>query len=186
MPATALSTCRTATTMHRSDAAQLADKINALAEVFARPALTQRALEIWYDTLREFQTEAVFDCLNSWPKKHARFPAPSEVWTSVNERAINTREATAKQDHETALSTLPAPAWPPSATAEAHIAHIRELVRTWGRRRPGIWWAHRILERHAAGEYFAPISLRLANEAIAERRLPDTPVVERVPGEDDA
>lgn len=78
--------------MQKLDAPALATALNALAETFDRKAITGKALEMWFDTLREFQTEQVLSLLHSWPKIHGKMPVPAEVWKVLNERALEERE----------------------------------------------------------------------------------------------
>lgn len=37
-------------------------------------------------------------------------------------------------------------------------------------RKPGVWWAHEVVERHRRGESVAPAVLKRAEEAIAESK----------------
>jgi hypothetical protein len=78
--------------MQKHDATALATALNALAETFDRKAIPPRALEMWFDTLREFPTEVVLSLLHSWPKVHGKMPVPNEVWKALNERSIEDRE----------------------------------------------------------------------------------------------
>ncbi|HZR03670.1 MAG TPA: hypothetical protein VFA81_10915 [Burkholderiales bacterium] len=78
--------------MQKLDAPALAAALNALAETFDRKVIPAKALEMWFDTLREFPTESVLSLLHSWPKVHGKMPVPNEVWKALNERAIEERE----------------------------------------------------------------------------------------------
>jgi hypothetical protein len=78
--------------MLKMDATLLAQNLNCLAEVFEKKPVTAKGLEVWFDTLKEFPTEKVMDTIIHWPKTHAKFPTPSEVWKSCNERSIVARE----------------------------------------------------------------------------------------------
>ncbi len=78
--------------MQKLDLNALAGELNGLAETFERKAVTPKALEVWFDALREFPTEQVLALLHSWPKIHGKMPVPSEVWKVLNERAVDERE----------------------------------------------------------------------------------------------
>lgn len=84
--------------MQRTDIDLLGRQLNALAEAFDKKPVTVKAMEIWFDALREFPTERVMDVLNHWAKSHARFPVPSEVWKIVNERMADVREERAIEE----------------------------------------------------------------------------------------
>lgn len=78
--------------MQRTDMQLLADRLNGLAETFDKRPVSVKALEVWFDTLKEFPTERVMDLLNHWAKGHGKFPTPAEVWKTVNDRMIEARE----------------------------------------------------------------------------------------------
>jgi hypothetical protein len=78
--------------MQKLDTQLLANALNVLAETFDRKAVAPKALEMWFDTLREFPTESVLALLHSWPKIHGKMPVPAEVWKVLNERAVEDRE----------------------------------------------------------------------------------------------
>jgi hypothetical protein len=84
--------------MQKLDAPALAGALNALAETFDRKTIPPKALEMWFDTLREFPTEQVLPLLHSWPKIHGKMPVPSEVWKVLNERAVDEREQRLKAE----------------------------------------------------------------------------------------
>lgn len=66
--------------------------LNAVTEVFGNKPVPPKAIEIWFDTLREFETPRVVGCIRSWPKSHGKFPTPADVWKSLNEDATRNRE----------------------------------------------------------------------------------------------
>ena len=80
--------------MDKASAPQLASILNSLAEVFDRKPPTLKAVEIWFETLRDFETNRVFSVLNNWPKSNAKFPTPADVWKKVNEqKSVSTESA---------------------------------------------------------------------------------------------
>jgi hypothetical protein len=84
--------------MQKHDLPALANSLNGLAEVFDRKAVTPKALEVWFETLREFYTERVAGLLTAWPKTHSKFPTPAEVWKVLNDFNVEERERTAKAE----------------------------------------------------------------------------------------
>lgn len=84
--------------MQKIEAQLLAQNLNALAEVFEKKHVTAKALEVWFDTLKEFPTERVMGLLIGWPKSHTRFPAPAEVWKACNESMAAVREKRATEE----------------------------------------------------------------------------------------
>lgn len=79
--------------MVKTDIPTLLSQLNLLAEVYEKRPVSEKAAIVWYDTLREFPIQEVAGYLIHWPKSHAKFPLPSEVWKAVNERMIDKRES---------------------------------------------------------------------------------------------
>lgn len=82
--------------MIKTDIPTLLTQLNLLAEVYEKKPVSERAAQVWYDTLREFPINVTMDFLIHWPKAHNKFPVPADVWRVVNERMIDKREAEAK------------------------------------------------------------------------------------------
>jgi hypothetical protein len=148
----------------------LANQLNALAEVYERKAVTPKALEVWFDTLREFPCEQVMILLIGWPKSHHKMPVPSEVWKAMNEWTIDQRERHAFLDRQ-------APAFHPGVggkQAEAFIKAMRETLNKpkWS---PLEHW-QRVHDRQPDGS----IGRRFAAEVLRKRG-----VLDREPGSDD-
>lgn len=80
--------------MQKHDLENLASALNGLAEVFDKKPVTQKAVEIWFDTLREFAAERVIGLLLAWPKTHGKMPLPAELWKILNEYGIEERAKT--------------------------------------------------------------------------------------------
>ena len=83
--------------MQKYDVPELAVTLNGLAEVFDKKPVPQKALEMWFETLKEFPAERVFGLLSNWPKAHVKFPAPAEVWKPLNEWGIDERGRAAER-----------------------------------------------------------------------------------------
>ena len=116
--------------MQSIDLPQLTKELNALAEVFDRKPLTEKAAKVWFDTLREFPSELVLSLVIAWPKTHTKFPAPADVWKAMNERAADMRERKAEQERRE-------PAFYPGvggARAEEFIRKMRATLNMpkWG------------------------------------------------------
>lgn len=115
--------------MNRSDLPLFAERLNALSEVFGKPAVSVKAMEVWFDVLKEFPAERVMDVLNGWAKFNGRFPAPAQVWEKVNSIQIDNREA--KAAFERAQNTAPArEIYATSPRIEAICEHWRKVLGT--------------------------------------------------------
>lgn len=81
--------------MTRSDIPMFGAQLNALSEVFGKPPVTVKAMEVWFDALKDFPAERVMDVLNGWARFNGRFPMPAQVWERVNEKMVESRESRA-------------------------------------------------------------------------------------------
>lgn len=85
--------------MLNSDLSELAKRLNLLGEMLDRhKPLSEGAVLGWFDTLKEFETGAVFGLLGAWQKTHTKFPAPADVWKVLNEGASKRREDVAEAE----------------------------------------------------------------------------------------
>ena len=164
--------------MQKFDAGLLANQLNGLAEVFDKKALTPKALEIWFDTLKEFPLERVISTLISWPKSHQKFPVPSELWKILNEQAIDSREAIAASEKLAFARSIPVRTEAGSRIAKQMAAMLRRPARI-GRRE----LAQRMLD--AVGGDSGKLLLVQRDFVAANLGVAAFGVVERVPGEDD-
>jgi diketogulonate reductase-like aldo/keto reductase len=149
----------------------LAKQLNALAEVFDKKPVTPAALEVWFDTLREFPCEQVMTLLISWPQSHHKFPVPAEVWKSMNEWAIDRRE-------RKALIERQQPAFHPGvggAKAEEFIAKMRATLNNPAFSPLEHW--QRVYDKQPAGS----IGRKYAEEVLKKKGV----IEEREPGSDD-
>ena len=154
-----------------TDISTLKDRLAELADVFDRKPLTDKAIRVWFDTLREFPCEHVMSLLIGWPKTHTKFPAPAEVWKAMNEWAIDKREQKAARERREEFHPGVG-----GAQAEAFIAQIRKTLNNpqWT---PAEHW-QRVHERQPEGS----IGKRYAAEVLMKRGLLQEP---REPGQDD-
>ena len=167
--------------MTKTDTPLLATQLNALAEVFDKRTQTPAAVQVWMDTLREFPTERVLGLLIAWPKSHGKFPTPNDAWKILNEQSIDNREQRAaeekvRREYETGRMV----------SSEQGRKIIAGLMAGLSRaRRSPRYWAHKIIDRAAAGEDVIWIALAYAREALGLDPKTGLPKAERVPGEDD-
>lgn len=161
--------------MQKFDAALLSTHLNALAETFDRKPVSPKALEVWFDTLREFPTERVMGLLIGWPKAHAKFPAPADIWKSANEICLADRERSAELQKRVAREPLK---FERTEAGRRAGIEVRKLLRS-GRIKPLSHWKKVLVESRPES-----IGHRYATEAIGllERKSQ----VFREPGQDEA
>ena len=160
--------------MNKIDAQTLAQNLNALAEVFDRKPVSAKALEVWFDTLKEFPTEKVMGKLINWPKSHVKFPAPAEVWKECNEYSIKEREDRNARERAENVREPRAD----DAVARANIAKIKALLSR-PRKTPIQYWEMVLREapKGSLAESSAKECLKKLRGYVYEQ--------EREPGQDD-
>jgi len=157
-----------------TDLRTLAARLSDLAEVCDRKPPSERAMAVWFDTLKEFPIERVASLLIAWPKTHTKFPAPAELWKVVNDMGIGERETRAAR--ENAGSFHPGVG---GERAEEFIAKMRAILK-----RPK--WTP--LEHWRANLKRFPkehIGHRYALEALHAKEIIEQPEMQREPGQDD-
>ena len=152
--------------MTKFDLQALATQLNMLAEVYEKKPVSPKALEVWFDTLKDFPAERVLSFLISWHKTHPKFPVPSDVWKVCNESSIVQREEQAERERAMNVAE-------PCGDGAKWLAKIRA---TFGgeKRAPMDHWRH-VLNTAPRGS----IGHEYASEILNAR----TP--EREPGQDD-
>ena len=164
--------------MLRTDIGIFGTQLNAIAEVLGKPAVSVKAMEIWFDTLKEFPTEHVMDVLNNWLKRQGRFPTPAQVWDAVNENCIRERERRAAIERAQNFA-------PVRATEETtqygheYRARIRAILSS--RKKPFV--QHWLDIKANPNSSFS--QRMFAEEALRNLGHREQSPVERVPGEDD-
>ena len=161
--------------MHPSDSKVLGERLQELAEVFNAKPVSEKGLSVWFNVLREFPTERVCGILIGWPKFHAKFPVPAEVWKVANDSGIGERERKAEQEKKSEI-------FHPGvggAQAEKFIAEIRALLKqpTWT---PKQHW-QRNMKRFKPRQ----IGYEFAKEALEMKKVLDQPSLDREPGQDE-
>ena len=161
--------------MLTADVKLVSERLNGLAEVYAKPAVTEKAFGVWFETLKEFPTDRVMMILNGWPKQHGRFPTPAEVWKECNEKAIEDREKRAAHERKLLLAAPEYAA--PTAEGRALLARMRLEIRR-PKLSPVQHW-----ERLLAKPGITDFQRRFAIEALGN--LSGRRPLEREPGQDD-
>ena len=125
-----------------TDMLVLRDRLGELADVFERKPVTDKALRVWFDTLREFPIDRVAGLLIGWPKTHNKFPTPADLWKVCNELGIDERERKAAIENRE-------PEWEPSKRGEVFLQKMREILNR-PTRTPRQHWEH-VLKTQPAG-----------------------------------
>ena len=163
--------------MQTIDVKDFSAAMNGLAEVVDHKPVSQKGLEMWFDTLKEFPTPQVLGLIRAWPKSHTKFPAPADIWKALNEYRTKRLEQTAAADKLA------------FAQGERHmgatehgkrkLAEIYAILRR-PKRTPVEHW-----ESVLADATMTPFVHKFAREALDKIRPPRAPTPEREPGQDD-
>lgn len=86
--------------MQKYDAQVLAQNLNSICEVYDKKPISLKALEVWFDTLKEFPTQLVMDAVIGWPKMNSKFPTPADIWKQANDRSSRERERKAEAEKQ--------------------------------------------------------------------------------------
>ena len=156
-----------------TDISTLKERLAELSEVFDRKPLSDKALKVWFDTLRDFPCDQVMSILISWPRSHSKFPAPSEVWKAVNDWSIDRREKQAAAENRRDFHPGVG-----GAMAELFIAKMRETLNNPAFTPLEHW--KRVHDKQKPGS----IGHRYAEEVLKKRGVIEE-VEEREPGQDD-
>ena len=154
-----------------TDISTLKERLAELAEVFERKPLTEKALKVWFDTLRDFPCDQVMALLLGWPRTHGKMPVPAEVWKAMNDWAIDQRERKAASERNS-------PVFHPGVggrQAEVFIKQMRETLNKPAFSPLEHW--KRVLDKQPPGS----IGRRYAEEVLKKRGV----IEEREPGQDD-
>ena len=84
--------------MRPIDAPVLMQSLSGLADVYGTRAVSEKAVKVWLDALREFPVERVTGLLSGWPKANARMPVPKDVWVVLNDERTEEIERNAAAD----------------------------------------------------------------------------------------
>lgn len=123
--------------------------------VFVDEETREEWLEMWGAALAGMTGEQMKQGLEQCAKKHVWPPTIAEF-----------KELCFVP--QTALPKLPPPDRTRTEAQQRSMEQIRKMLASGGRR-PGIWWAEKIVTRHEMGDTVPPYSLRLAQEAIANK-----------------
>lgn len=149
--------------MLKTDVQPFAAALNELADALDHKHITEGANRIWFDILREFPCEMVCGLLRSWPKSHAKFPVPAEVWKVLNDMAIADRERASEDLRKEAQQPVK---FAKTEEGQRALKHIRKLMKN-PKPTPLEHW-RRVLENQPVGT----LAHDFANQALAflERR----------------
>ena len=112
--------------MRPTDAAALLQTLSGLADVYGARAVSEKAVKVWIDVLREFPVERVTALLSGWPKANARMPVPKDVWIVLNDERtddIERRNAAEKAQEKREVQRMFDP-----RVKDANLAKIRAIV----------------------------------------------------------
>lgn len=156
--------------MQALDVPVMAAQLNALAEVFDKKPVSEKASMVWFDTLKDFKTEKVCSILIAWPKTHTKFPSPADVFKVCNEAASSEMEAKAQRDNRQEVT------WEKSPRAMEFMAKMKATLKK-PKPDPIEHWKHTY-----ATQPKGSIGYRYAEEALKKK---NAFVVDREPGSDD-
>lgn len=157
--------------MDKLAAPQFAQILNGLTEVYGVKPVTPKALEMWFESLKEFDTHVVFSTLNGWAKTHTKFPTPNEVWKASNEVSGRHRDHAAEETKKALQRWTERGS---AAHAHASMGVVRDTLAT-PKPDPRTHW-----QRVMATEGLPHISYRYAQEVLGKHQA-----IERQPGQDD-
>lgn len=138
--------------MRPTDAPALLQTLSGLADVYGARAVSEKAVKVWLDALREFPIERVCALLSGWPKANARMPVPRDVWTVLNDERtdeIERRAAAEKAQEKREVDRLFDP-----RVKSANMAKIRDLITSAQAKGPptGPQLCHAMIEAIAIGK----------------------------------
>ena len=154
--------------MQKYDAQVLAQNLNSLCEVYDKKPVSLKALEVWFDTLKEFPTQTVMDTVIGWPKVNNKFPTPADIWKQVRERGSREIERKAEAEKKEFHPGVG------GAKAQEFLAKMREILKRPTFDAKEHW--ERVLKTAPKGS----IGYQYANEVL-NRKVK----YEREPGQDD-
>ena len=134
-----------------TDMLTLRDRLAELADVFERKPVTEKALKVWFDTLREFPIERVAGVLIGWPKSHGKFPTPAELWKVCGEIG------SAEIERKAALDKRPIE-WERSPQGAKFLAKMKAIINKPSRT-PRQHWEH-VLATQKPGDIGYEFALR--------------------------
>ena len=129
--------------MLANDKQQFFDTLQSVMDVFGKQRITPGAAQIWWDTLKEFDHNAVFTTLNYWAQYNAKPPLPADVWKQLNDqRTASLEKKAAIERSENRGDRLPAD-YSPTPEGKALFKILRKFL---GQKVKSIH--HMILDEH--------------------------------------
>jgi len=152
--------------MRSTDLAALHERLSELADADPRGRHpTDRAMKVWFDTLKEFSIDDIQFVLVDMPKHMSRMPSPNDVFKACSEHRAKRMEREASI-RRAAPGFTPEDWNPNSPVAKTELAKIKAILA--GPRPGPTTWIDRVREREA--RYDPDLSfaaMQLAKQACA-------------------
>lgn len=133
---------------------QLASALGDLAEVFGTRPVSDRAVTVWYDALKDLDGQTALDVIYDWPKTGTKFPTPADVRQRVSARI--SREIERRAAEENARNTETTAQWINRSADPAVKIALKHWFQDLKLKNRGInrdtWWQTRLLARYGRGE----------------------------------
>lgn len=151
--------------VNKIDFADIARRLQDLAEAYDRRPLAEGAIKAWWSTLESLQAFDVHCVLDDWLRSVNKFPTPADIYRAANERGIDRREAAAAQMKAQEVQEVKHMGATPQGRRA--LALIREmLAKKVASPDDPKAWARKILDRYADGEQLPHTSFMFACEAL--------------------
>ena len=145
----------------------LAEKLNTLQEVYAKPKISGAAFLIWWDTLKEFDHNDVFTVLGYWANSNSRPPLPNDVWKVCNEKRTEAVELKAAREAASNRAILPFD-FRPNAYGREMIKECLRLASNQRKPEGRQGWANKIIGMVECGDHVPYLTEQMARKRIAE------------------
>jgi len=84
--------------MNRVDFTTVLERLNALAEVYDRKAITQKAGDVWWQVLKSHVAADVLGVIDNWARTRAKWPTPADISSAAGEALSDRIEQNAAED----------------------------------------------------------------------------------------
>ena len=151
--------------MTKLEFADIAKRLQDLAEAYDRRPLGGGAVAAWWQTLESLPAHDVHVILDSWLRTASKFPAPADIYRMANERGIDRREENAA--NEKAVISREYQFMGATLQGRRALKLIRDLIAAKvAQPDDPRAWARKILDRYADGEAVNYTALQFASEAL--------------------
>ena len=143
--------------MNNNDLPQFSQTVNNILAVYGKQPLAQGGIKVWWDTLKEFDHNAVFTSLSYWPQHNAKPPVPHDLWKQLNESRTSILEEKARVERlENTGRKLPE-GYGPTQAGRVMMRILKDFLQN---SKIPVW--HRVLDSHENGEAVPPSMLAWA------------------------